>query len=65
VSRVTARLVKGSVLRILNLGTIVLVSFFMMPFVIGALGDRWYGLWIFAASIVGYYGFLDFGLKRA
>lgn len=37
----------------------------MMPFVIKTLGEVWYGLWIFAASIVGYYSFLDFGLSAA
>ncbi|MBN2183821.1 MAG: polysaccharide biosynthesis protein [Candidatus Krumholzibacteriota bacterium] len=64
-SEILGKMVKGSLLRILNLVTIVIVSFFMMPFVIRALGDRWYGLWIFAASIVGYYGFLDIGLSSA
>ncbi|MBN2070327.1 MAG: polysaccharide biosynthesis C-terminal domain-containing protein [Candidatus Krumholzibacteriota bacterium] len=59
------KLLRGSFFRILNIVVIVVVSFFMMPFVIHALGERWYGLWIFAASIVGYYGFLDFGLLIA
>jgi O-antigen/teichoic acid export membrane protein len=37
----------------------------MMPFVIGAIGDRWYGLWILAGSFTGYFGVLDFGLSTA
>lgn len=37
----------------------------MMPFVIGAIGDRWYGLWILAGSFTGYFGILDFGLSTA
>jgi O-antigen/teichoic acid export membrane protein len=36
-----------------------------MPFVIGAIGDRWYGLWILAGSFTGYFGFLDLGLSTA
>ncbi len=60
-----SKLIKGSLFRIFNLVVIIGISFFMMPFVIKALGDRWYGLWIFAATIVGYYGFLDLGLSSA
>jgi len=59
------KLLRGSFLRISNIVITVIISFFMMPFVISSLGERWYGLWILAASIVGYYGFLDFGLSGA
>lgn len=40
-------------------------SFFLMPFVIHSLGDRWYGLWILIGSFVGVYGLLDFGISNA
>jgi O-antigen/teichoic acid export membrane protein len=43
----------------------VLVAFYMMPFVIHAIGDRWYGMWTLVATFMGYYGYLDFGLSMA
>jgi len=64
-SSLADRLIKGSFLRVLNLISTIAVSLFMIPFVIRVIGDRWYGLWIFAASISGYYGFLDLGLSVA
>jgi O-antigen/teichoic acid export membrane protein len=36
-----------------------------MPFLIHALGDRWYGMWTLAVSITAYYALLDFGMARA
>ncbi len=59
------KLIKGSFLRVLNLLVTITVSFFMMPFVIRSIGDRWYGLWILVGTLVGYYGFFDFGLSTA
>ena len=41
------------------------VAFYMMPFVIHAIGDRWYGMWTLVATFMGYYGYLDFGLSVA
>ncbi len=59
------KLIKGSFLRVFNLLVTIIVSFFMMPFVIRSIGDRWYGLWILVGTLVGYYGFFDFGLSTA
>jgi O-antigen/teichoic acid export membrane protein len=59
------KLIKGSFLRVLNLLVTITVSFFMMPFVIRSIGDRWYGLWILVGTLVGYYGFFEFGLSTA
>jgi O-antigen/teichoic acid export membrane protein len=59
------KLIKGSFLRVFNLLVTITVSFFMMPFVIRTIGDRWYGLWILVGTLVGYYGFFDFGLSTA
>ena len=59
------RLIKSSFSRVFNLFATIVVTFFMMPFVIGAIGDRWYGLWILAGSFTGYFGCLDLGLSTA
>ena len=43
----------------------IAVSFYLMPFLIHALGDRWYGIWALIGSITSYYALLDFGLTSA
>ncbi|MEI8372301.1 MAG: oligosaccharide flippase family protein [Planctomycetota bacterium] len=42
-----------------------LIGFFMMPFVLNALGDTTYGLWALIASLTGCFGFLDLGVRGA
>lgn len=59
------KLIRGSLLRVIRLICNLIISFFMMPFLIRSLGDRWYGFWTLAGSIIGYYGFLDLGLSSA
>jgi O-antigen/teichoic acid export membrane protein len=59
------KLLSGSVLRLGNLVVAAISSFFLMPFVVHALGDRLYGFWTLAGTFVGYYGLLDFGLSSA
>jgi O-antigen/teichoic acid export membrane protein len=58
-------LLRGSAMRVLLLIANVAVAFYMMPFVIHAVGDRWYGMWTLVATFMGYYGYLDFGLSVA
>jgi O-antigen/teichoic acid export membrane protein len=41
------------------------LSFFVSPFVVKSLGDGAYGTWILLGSVVGYLGFLDFGIRGA
>lgn len=57
------RLVKGSVLRIVEFFASAIVGLTLMPFIINSLGDKMYGLWIFIGSFLGYYGLMDFGLN--
>ncbi|WP_303904054.1 lipopolysaccharide biosynthesis protein [Thiohalomonas denitrificans] len=57
------KLILGSVMRSLTLLANVIIGFFLMPFIIDALGDHWYGFWAIAGSLVGFYGLLDFGLS--
>ena len=58
-------LLKGSVLRTFYFFTSVLVGLFLMPFMIRYLGDEIYGLWMFIASMLGFYFLFDMGLNSA
>lgn len=60
-----ALLVRGSILRVLTMAAGMAVGLFLMPFLIHALGDRWYGMWTLVVSITAYYTLLDFGMARA
>ncbi len=57
------KLVFGSVMRSVALLANVITGFFLMPFIVDALGDHWYGFWAIAGSLIGFYGLLDFGLS--
>lgn len=59
------RVVTGSVLGMISLTITMLVSILMMPYIVHAVGDRMYGMWIFLASFVSYYSLLDLGLSMA
>jgi O-antigen/teichoic acid export membrane protein len=61
----TRKLTSGSALRVLNLGAQLIASLILMPFVIGCLGDRVYGLWVLVGKIIDYYGILDLGITAA
>lgn len=39
------------------------VTLVLTPFVLAHLGSARYGIWILSASVVGYYGLLDLGLR--
>jgi O-antigen/teichoic acid export membrane protein len=43
----------------------LVVAFFLAPFVLHALGDSQYGIWVLVGSMTGYMGLLDFGTKPA
>jgi O-antigen/teichoic acid export membrane protein len=64
-SSLADKIIRGSFFRILNPVLHIIVTFFLMPFVIRSIGDRWYGLWVLAGALIGYYGFLDLGLSIA
>ncbi len=62
----TARnLFKSSLVRTSYTVVSIVISFFMLPFLVRMLGDKWYGLWTIATSITGYYYLVDFGLATA
>jgi len=62
---IAKNLAKGSILRLTVLVCSLGVSFYMMPFLVHALGDRLYGFWTVIGTFIGYYGFLDLGLSSA
>lgn len=62
-SDIKGLLLRGSVLRAAMLFANVAVALYMMPFLVHAIGDRWYGMWTLVATFMGYYGYLDFGLS--
>ena len=64
-SGIAQKLFRGSVLRVSFLLTTILVSFFMMPFIVRSLGDRWFGFWSLVGVFISYYGYFDFGLSIA
>lgn len=41
------------------------VTFFLSPFVVHALGDSGYGVWVLVGSLTGYFGLLDLGIRPA
>ncbi len=43
----------------------IVVTFVLSPFVVHKLGNGNYGIWILLASLVGYLGVLDFGVRSA
>jgi O-antigen/teichoic acid export membrane protein len=43
----------------------IVVTFVQSPFVVHRLGNTNYGLWVLLASLVGYLGLLDFGVRSA
>ncbi|HAO93318.1 MAG TPA: hypothetical protein DCR11_05455 [Deltaproteobacteria bacterium] len=59
------KLFKSSVSRTLLMVANIGVSFFMTPFIIGKLGDEWYGIWVILGTMVGYYYLIDMGMATA
>ena len=64
-SSVAQKLASGSALRALTFFSNVVVTFFMMPFVMHTLGDRMYGFWTLVGAFLGYYSLMTFGLSSA
>ena len=55
----------GSTLRLTSLVVNIGVGFYMLPFLVHALGDETYGVWVMVGSIFGFYGLLDLGMGAA
>ncbi|MDB4582896.1 polysaccharide biosynthesis C-terminal domain-containing protein [Draconibacterium sp.] len=61
-ARASKELIKGASGRLVLLVTGILIGFFMMPYLIHSLGEKNYGLWVVAGSIVSFYSLLDIGV---
>lgn len=62
---IARKLLSGSASKIASVGVSGVVSFFLVPLFVHHLGDREYGFWSIAWTIIGYYNLLDFGLSSA
>jgi O-antigen/teichoic acid export membrane protein len=49
----------------IGLLTILVVGFFLTPFILHRLGPVAFGLWVLMTTVTGYYGLLDFGIRNA
>src|SRR5512134_674446 len=43
----------------------VLVSFFLTPFIVGSLGNVYYGIWALVTQFTGYLWLFDFGVRES
>lgn len=59
------RLITNTIIRTGLFLISVIVALAMTPFIIHSLGDRSYGLWAIIGTIMGFYGFFDFGITTA
>src|ERR1051325_5882228 len=48
-----------------GLAVSVAVGFFLTPALLGYLGEKRFGIWTLASSLVGYFGLLEFGVGGA
>lgn len=58
-------LVKSSFARITFMGVSAVIGFFMLPFLVGHLGERWYGIWVIVTGLVSSSYLLDLGMASA
>ena len=59
------KILKGSTLRVALLISSIIIGLFMMPFLIGNLGDEKYGMWVLVSAVVSFYSLMDFGMAEA
>jgi O-antigen/teichoic acid export membrane protein len=59
------KLLMGSISRAVFVASQVAVGFFMMPFLLEHLGNRWYGIWTILSSLLAYFFIMDAGLGYA
>lgn len=58
-------LIRNAIWNGLGTASVALTGFFTAPFLIHALGETRYGLWIILGSLAGYFGLLDLGMRGA
>ena len=58
-------LIKSSVSRTVVTLLGMVVVFYMMPFLVHNIGDKWYGIWTIISGLAGYYYLADMGFASA
>ena len=48
-------LLRSSIARTVFAIAQVVIAFFMMPYLVRTLGERWYGIWVVISGLVGNY----------
>lgn len=62
----TARkLIRGSLVRNVELFVLLGASFWITPFIVHSLGDRMYGFWTLVGTFMGYYNLMNYGIYAA
>jgi O-antigen/teichoic acid export membrane protein len=59
------KLFNSAVARTVSTVIFAVISFFLMPFLIAHLGERWYGIWILVSGLVANSYLLDLGMASA
>ncbi|MCH9695860.1 MAG: oligosaccharide flippase family protein [Gammaproteobacteria bacterium] len=59
------RLSRNLVANLVRFSSIILISFFLSPYVVHKLGAAGYGIWTLIAGLTGYLGLLDFGVRQS
>lgn len=55
----------NAVTNLAAMGLGIVVTFFLVPIMLGYLGERRYGMWALVSSLVGYFSLLQFGLTSS
>ena len=64
-SRVHRRLTLNSISNVARFIFLMVVAFFLTPFIVRVLGDSIYGFWVLLMSILGYASILEMGVQPA
>ncbi|HOC93763.1 MAG TPA: oligosaccharide flippase family protein [bacterium] len=58
-------LIFSSIVQIVGYAVGLIATFVLMPYMIGKLGDYYYGLWVVIITITGYFALSEFGVSSA
>lgn len=59
------RFARNFIANLLRFVVIVLISFFLSPYMVHELGAAGFGVWSLAMGLLGYLGLIDFGIRQA
>ncbi len=62
-SGVGRKLMRGAGVRVLANFAQMIVALGLTPYIVATLGEKHYGFWVLAASLLGFYGLLDLGIS--